>query len=103
MLVVSCRDPPEMVLVESVGGRLSGHSLLATIAGGCGAWETTGVTGVRDMAAEAVGIGVDASREGIRRGSCGGNKEWVPEEAIEGGSVERSFKNKGTAKARPFL
>ena len=47
-----------------------------------------------------IGIGADASREGIRRGSRGGNKEWVPEEAIEGGSVERSFKNKGIAKAR---
>ena len=51
-------------------------------------------------AAKAVGIGADASREGIRRGSRGGNKEWMSEEAIGGGFVERSFKNKGTAEVR---
>ena len=66
MLVVSCRDPPEMVLAESVRGRSSGRSMLATIAGECGARETKGETGVRDMAAEAVGSCANVSREGIR-------------------------------------
>ena len=41
---------------------------------------------------------MDALRGGIKYGSRGGNKEWVSEETIGGGSVERSFKNKGTAK-----
>ena len=53
-LVASCRDPPETVLAKSVGGRLSDHSMPATIAGGCRARETRGGTGARDMAAETV-------------------------------------------------
>ena len=103
MLVVFCRDPPEMVLAESVGGRSLGHSMPATIAGGCEAWETRGEIGVRDMAAEAAGSCADASREGIRRGSSGGKEEWAPEKMTGGSSVERSFKNKDTAKTQPFL
>ena len=39
-------------------------------------------------------------RVGIPRG--GGNKEEVLEETIGGGSVERSFKNKGTVKTQPL-
>ena len=66
MLVVSRWGPPEMVLTESVRGRSSGHPMSVTIAGGCGAWETRGETGVRDMAAEAVGSCANVSREGIR-------------------------------------
>ena len=70
----------------------------ATIVGGCGAWETRGAIGARDMAAEAVGRRVDASREDIGHGSSGGKGERMSEKITRGGSVERSFKNKGTAK-----
>ena len=34
---------------------------------------------------------------------AGENKEWVSEEMIRGGSIERSFKNKDTAKVRALL
>ena len=72
-----------------------------TIARGCGAWETRGETGARDMAAGAVGHHVGASREDIGRGSSGGKEEWMSEKITRGGSVERSFKNKGTAEVSP--
>ena len=46
---------------------------------------------------------MDALRGGIEQGSYGGSKEWVLEETIGDGSVERSFKNKNTAKTQAPL
>ena len=101
-LVASCWDPPEMVLAKSVGGRLSDHSMPATITGGCRAQKNRGEIGARDMAVEAVGGRADASREDIERGSSGGKEGRVSEKMTEGGSVECSFKNKGTVKTQPL-
>ena len=46
---------------------------------------------------------VDALRGGIRWRSGRQPKEEMSEKMTGDGSVERSFKNKGTAKTRPFL
>ena len=72
----------------------------ATIVGGCGAWETRGETGARDMAVGAVGHRVDASREDIGRRSSGGKEERMSKKITRGGSIECSFKNKGIAKVQ---
>ena len=54
------------------------------------------------MAAGAVGRRVGASREDIGRGSSRGKEEQMSEKITRGGSVERSFKNKGTVKVQPL-
>ena len=80
---------------------MSDHSMPATVAGGCRAWETRGEIGARDMAAEAVGRRVDASRGDIGRGSSGRKEERMSEKMTRISSVEHSFKNKGTVKIQP--
>ena len=65
-LVASYRDPPEMVLAKSIGGRLSDRPTPTVVAGGGGeGWETGGEVGARDLAAEAIDRRVDALRGGI--------------------------------------
>ena len=72
------------------------------VAGGRGAWESEDEARAcrarRGLAAGVVDHPMDALRGGIRWRSGRQPKEEMSEKMTGGGSVERSFKNKGTTK-----